>query len=147
MIREFKTILCPTDFSDASYHALEYALRFVKQSKGTLIVPHILHDTMSPEFRPAGHTLPFEEVTKMAQAKLQEVWQEKLESYPNCKFPVEIGEPFSEILTIQKESKADLVITSTHGKGGLTHILLGSVAEKLIRHATCPVFIVRQGVD
>ena len=146
MVREFKKILCPTDFSDASYHALEYALQFVRRSKGTLIVPHILHDTMSPEFRPSGHALPFEAVAEAAAAKLQEVWQEKLDSYPDCKFPVEIGDPFSEILTIQKDTNADLVVISTHGRTGLTHVLIGSVAEKLVRHATCPVFVIRQGV-
>jgi nucleotide-binding universal stress UspA family protein len=146
MVREFKKIVCPTDFSDASYHALEYALQFVKESKGTLIVPHILHNAMSPEFQPAGHTLPFEAIRELAAAKLQEVWQEKLESYPDCKFPVEIGDPFSEILTIEKESHADLVVVSTHGRTGLTRVLIGSVVEKLVRHATCPVFVVRQGV-
>ena len=147
MPREFKTILCPTDFSDASYHALEYALRFARLSNGSLIIPHILHDTMSPEFRPGGHAIPFQEVKKAAAAKLEELWNQKLGGYPHCTLLVEIGDPFKEIVSMAKEHKADLIITATHGRTGVQHLLIGSVAEKLVRHAPCPVFIVREGVD
>lgn len=146
MVREFKTILCPIDFSGASYHALEYAVRFATASGAKLIVPHILHDTMSPEFRPGGHAIPFTDVKRAAAAKLNEVWTEKMGSYANTSLIVEVGDPFSEILAIAEAHGADLLITATHGRTGLKHLLIGSVAEKLVRHAACPVFVVREGV-
>jgi len=147
MPREFKTILCPLDFSDASYHALEYALRFARASDGTLVLPHILHDPMSEEFRPAGHVLPFNEVQKRAEAKLEEIRQQRLCGYPKCVLIAEVGDPFAEILRIAKDYKVDLIVVATHGRTGLQHLLIGSVAEKIVRHAPCPVFVVRRGVE
>ncbi len=149
MPREFKTIICPTDFSEASYRALEYALRFARLSNGTLVIPHILHEPISNEFQFEDQevAVPFEDVSKQAADNLEVLRQEKLESYPHCVLLVEEGDPTSEILNIAQRYKADMIVIATHGRSGIQHLLMGSVAEKIIRHAPCPAFVVRRGLD
>ena len=146
MTREFKTIICPTDFSDASFHALEYALQFARASNGTLVLAHILHDTMSEEFRPGGHAIPFEEVVKRVKQHLETVRTETLGGYDRCELVAVVGDPHHEIVQLAAQRKADLIVVSTYGRSGFTHLLIGSVAEKVIRHAPCPVFVVREGI-
>jgi universal stress protein A len=57
---------------------------------------------------------------------------------------VHIGRPYEEIITVAKEHKADLIIIATHGRSGLKHAFLGSTAERVVRHAPCPVLVVRE---
>jgi nucleotide-binding universal stress UspA family protein len=147
MPREFKTIIAPTDFSDASFTALEYAVRFARAADGTVVVPHILHNPMSDEFRIEGHRVPFAEVKSKAEEHLAALRQDKLAGYPKCVMQVEVGDPYSEIMNIARQQKADLIVIATHGRTGLQHLIMGSVAEKIIRHAPCPVFVVRHGVE
>jgi nucleotide-binding universal stress UspA family protein len=58
---------------------------------------------------------------------------------------VEIGSPLAELVRVAREENADLLIAGTHGRGPVAHILLGSIAERLVRKAPCPVLIVRTG--
>src|SRR5262245_40480767 len=134
MPRDFKTILCPTDFSDSSYHALDYALRFVQLSQGTLVVPHIVYDPVGSGFVPDMPPLPIDEIRQRAQESLEALQKTHLQNYPNCVFLVEVGDPYSEILAIAEQRKVDLIVTATHGRTGLQHLIMGSVAEKIIRH-------------
>jgi nucleotide-binding universal stress UspA family protein len=147
MPREFKTILCATDFSEESYRALEYGLRFAKVSDGTLLLAHILHNPFTEEFHPEGYELSFEQVKSSALARLQDVQQTRLGGYARCELLVEVGDPFARLMEIAAQRKVDLIVTATHGRTGLEHLVMGSVAEKIIRHAPCPVFVVRRGAD
>jgi len=147
MPHDFKTILCPTDFSEASHHALEYAVRFAESSDGTLLVGHVLHNPTSELFHPEGFVLSFEQAKARALSMLEELRETRLHGYPKCEVFVEIGDPYEQLMAIATQRKVDLIVTSTHGGGGIGHLVIGSVAEKIIRHAPCPVFVVRQGVD
>lgn len=146
MPRDFKKILCATDFSERSYHAIDYALRFAKISNGTLILAHIVHvpagDLMGEEY-----TLNFSEAESRARKMLEELRVARLGGYPNCEIVVEAGDPAEHILKIAKTNDVDLIVTATHGRSTLASLVMGSVAEKIIRHAPCPVFIVRFGVE
>lgn len=150
MPRDFKTVLCPTDFSDTSYHALDYGLRFARGASGTLIVAHVIHvpsGDLYGENYGENRTLHFEEARVRVEQKVAEVVATRLEGYPKCQTRIDIGDPAEHIIKMAKDCRADLIITSTHGRSGLAHLVMGSVAEKIIRHAPCPVFVVRSGVD
>jgi len=147
MPREFKTILCPTDFSEESYRAIEYALRFAKAADGTLLLAHVIHVPSGELHQPDGHVLSFDEAKHRTIALLQELREKRLQNYPKCEIMVDIGDPHEVLLGMATQHKADLIVIATHGRSGLTHLVLGSVAEKIIRHAPCPLFVVRRGAD
>jgi nucleotide-binding universal stress UspA family protein len=147
MPRDFKTILCATDFSEESYRALEYGLRFARISEGTLLLAHILHNPVSEEFHPEGYELSFDQVRQHAVSRLQDVQRTQLGGYPRCELLVDIGDPHEQLMAIARQRRVDLIVTATHGRTGLTHLVMGSVAEKIIRHAPCPVFVVRRGAE
>jgi|SRR5579862_2486100 len=145
MLRQFKTILCPTDFSDESYHALEYGAAFARLSEGTLVLAHILHDPTSEVFHPEGYTLSFEQAAEHARTLIEDAREKRL-AYAKCEVYVEIGNPFEQLMALAKARGVDLIVTATHGGAGITTLMLGSIAEQLIRHSPCPVFVVRRGV-
>jgi universal stress protein A len=147
MPRDFNAILCPTDFSEESYRAAEYALRFAKQADGTLLLAHIIHVPSGELYQPDGHVLNFDEAKRRSTDLLQELRTKRLQSYPKCELLVDIGDPHEVLLRIAQQRKVDLIVISTHGRSGLEHLLIGSVAEKIIRHAPCPLFVVRRGAD
>ncbi len=147
MLREFKNILCPTDFSDESFHAIDYGLRFAKAADGWLVLAHIIHVPSGELYQADGHVLTFEEAKSRSRVLLEQLRDQRLDGYPKCELLVEIGDPYEQLTAIATRRRVDLIITSTHGRTGIQHLVLGSVAEKIIRHAPCPVFVVRRGAD
>jgi universal stress protein A len=147
MPRQFKTILWPTDFSEESYRALEYAERFVRETDGTLLLAHLIHVSSGELLQKDGHVLTFEEGKQRARARLAEVRDTRLHGYPKCEVLVEFGAPGEAVLDIGRQRKVDLIVISTHGESSFEHIMVGSVAEAIIRHAPCPVFVVRRGAE
>ena len=136
------SILTPTDFSEASLSATKYALEFAKAFDATL---HLLHVIQMPViFAPAGgYVADPKEFESYAQTALEN-WIS-----PEDIGPVQIerrwvhGHPFVEILRDAKQHDIDLIVMGTHGRGAIKHMLLGSVAEKVVRKAPCPVLVVR----
>jgi len=147
MPREFKTVLCGTDFSEASYCAVDYGLRFARNADGTLILTHVVHVPAGDLLGEKAYTLNFQEAEARVQALLQELYATRLDGYPKCELRVEVGDPAEQLLKLAGERRVDLMITATHGRAGLAHLVMGSVAEKIIRHAPCPVFVVRAGIE
>lgn len=144
---ELKRILVPTDFSAYSEQAMTYACAFAEQFKSELHVLHVLQDLVSvvPEpgvaFPPPGDYMG--ELKASAERALQQMppaeWSEKHTVVRDTRQ----GPPFLEIVRYAKENDIDLIVIGTHGRGGLAHVLLGSVAEKVVRKAPCPVLTVR----
>ena len=145
MPREFKTILCPTDFSQDSARAIEYGVRFAKISDGTVILAHIIHVPSGELYQSVRPTLNFADATARAHALLEDIRQQHAAGYPKCELVVEIGDPYEQLVAIATRRNVDVIVTATHGRSGLEHLVMGSVAEKIIRHAPCPVFVVRRG--
>jgi universal stress protein A len=143
-MRDFKTNLCPIDFSQASYEAIGYGLRFARMSEGTVILTHILHNPSDEFFHPAGYVIGWDEAKAKARALLEEARAKWLGDYPKTDLVVDIGDPHELIVGLARDRKVDVIIIATHGRTGLRHLVMGSVAEKVIRHAPCPVFVVRQ---
>ena len=147
MLREFKTVLCPTDFSAESYRALEYGARFATAAGGSLLIAHILHNPTTKEFHPEGYVLSFEQAKTRAQAQLEEIRAQRVGGTVKCDLFVDIGDPYEKLLSLATQRQVDLVVISTHGRSALEHLVMGSVAEKIIRHAPCPVLVVRRGTE
>lgn len=144
---ELHRILVPTDFSDNAKQALRYGRALATTFGAELHLLHVLQDLVSvlPEpglaFPPPGDYMG--ELQESAERALQQ-----LLSSPDAK-PLSVvretrqGPPFLEIVRYAQEAEIDLIVLGTHGRTGLAHILLGSVAEKVVRKAPCPVLTVR----
>ncbi len=145
MLREFKTILCPTDFSEDSYRAIEYGARFARSSDGLLLLAHIIHVPSGELYQSVRPTLNFEDATTRARGLLEDIRQKRTGAYGKCELLVEVGDPYEQLVAIASSRNVDLIVTATHGRSGLGHLVVGSVAEKVIRHAPCPVLVVRRG--
>jgi nucleotide-binding universal stress UspA family protein len=140
-------ILVPTDFSEHSENALTYAVAFADKFGSELYLLHVAQDlavfvpdmvTVSPPPSPA-----VEQITAAARQALDRVVREHHLERFTLHTEVREGTPFYEIVRFAKEADVDLIIMGTHGRAGLAHVLLGSVAEKVVRKAPCPVLTVR----
>src|SRR5512139_347351 len=139
MPREFRTILCSTDFSEDSCRAIEYGVRVAKISDGTVVLAHIIHVPSGELYQPDRPTLTFEEAKARARTLLEDIRRKCTDGYAKCDLLVDIGDPYEQLIAIAKQRAADLIVTATHGRSGLEHLVIGSVAEKIIRYAPCPV--------
>ena len=142
-----KRILMPTDFSDYSKEALDYAVYLAKTFGADL---YLLHVYEAPLLIPSGETLNVRPEVHQWFRDLKEGASKSLDAQADKvrRFGVQVhpilreGHPFREILNIAGEISADLIVLGTHGRTGLPHVLLGSVAERVVRKASCPVFTV-----
>ncbi|HHT9136164.1 MAG TPA: universal stress protein [Candidatus Wunengus sp. YC60] len=139
-----KKILCPVDHSECSYLALKYAISLALKDDAKLYLMHVidsrLYDTEMYKFSPY----------KLNEVDVSKIREDLMKSLPEGTTDVlEVetivvkGVPFNEIINATTEVGADLIVIGTHGRTGLSHVMLGSVAEKVVRKASCPVLTVR----
>ena len=144
---QMKRILVPTDFSEYSKLPVKYACAFAEMFGAELHVVHVLQDLVAlvPEpglaFLPPGDFL--RELQESAQAALAKIPDADWARGKTIVRATRQGPPFLEIVRYAKENEIDLIVLGTHGRGGLAHVLMGSVAEKVVRKAPCPVLTVR----
>jgi nucleotide-binding universal stress UspA family protein len=141
-----KKIVFATDFSDCASAAQEYAGAFADQFRAELHVLHVMPD-VTMMFPDPGTALSLPqnylgELKKDAEASLAKVFPDAQKEGRKVVRSVRMGNPFVEILKYTEENHADLIIVGTHGRGALMHLLMGSVAEKVVRKAKCPVLSV-----
>ena len=144
---DWKRICCPIDFSDASRAAMEVAADLARRTGAELV---LLHAYPIP-----GYTFPDGSVVaspKMMQdladqaERHREEWRAQavqLVGAPRVGTQKAVGEPAAEIVSFARSAGVDLVVVGTHGRTGLEHALMGSVAERVVRRAHCPVLSVR----
>ncbi len=137
------SILVPIDFSEPSRNALRYARRFAEQFGAKITLLFVNEPVMYPDFAYYPLTMENDQVMKIANAKLATVAAKEIGAKHLEKVLVRDGVPFHEITEAARTLKVDLIIISTHGYTGLKHALLGSTAERVVRHAPCPVLTVR----
>lgn len=132
----FHRILCPVDFSDASTKALLFAERLVRETGAELILLHAFDHPAS--YDAAGQHEP-------ADPDLMRQFVELTPHHPDTKLEriLHAGPAAEVICWLAQERGCDLIVMGTHGRTGLRHLLLGSVAEFVLRHARCPVTTVR----
>jgi len=140
-------ILFPTDFSELSEAALKYAVHFARDYEATLHVIHVVDEayqywmSMAPSTIPVGAPV-LDDMVKNAQKALDRLVAEKIGPGIKTVPRILIGRPYVEIARYAKNQAIELIVIGTHGRGGLSHMLLGSVAEKVVRKAPCPVLTV-----
>ena len=151
MLERFKTILVTTDFSELGDHAITHAFHIAADNGGSVILCHVLETIVTPsplyaQYYPTDLVTP--EVRARAEEDATKALLERVPKDPSfSQVPHSVrlihGSPSREIVHLAGALKTDLIVISTHGRTGLKHWLLGSVAEQVIRHAHCAVLVVR----
>lgn len=136
----FKTILVTTDFSANSAVAVRPAIEIACRFEGRLVLIHALEGA-SPEAQVVAEELA--ELAAMAREQLQEFGTREIGTKAPWSTEVVFGPAYLAITDAAGRHGADLIVLATHGRTGLVHLLLGSVAERVARIATCPVLTVR----
>lgn len=140
-----KKILVPLDFSGHARKALNYAAKLAQQFASQVTVVNVV----APVIYAEGMVLPaamenLDRVSKEhAEAELDKIAADMASHKVSCDTHVLLGHPSDEVVNFAKKHETDLLLITTHGRTGLQHFLLGSTAERIIRHAPCPVMVVR----
>jgi nucleotide-binding universal stress UspA family protein len=134
------TILYPTDFSTAGLTALEMATSLARDRGATLLIMHV----EEPPMAYGGGELYYG-VEEPSREELKRMLSEVVPTDPAvpCQHRLMIGSPAMAILQTAEEEKVELIVKATHGRTGLLRLLMGSVAEEVVRKAKCPVLTVK----
>jgi nucleotide-binding universal stress UspA family protein len=133
-----RTILHPTDFSDCSRHAGDFAAKVAKDYRALLVYLHVVESSISSPENTLGER-------SMKREKAEDELREIERSYPElqCDHIIVDGSAAPEIVRVSGEIEPDLIILGTHGRTGLRRVVMGSVAEEVIRRAPCPVLTIK----
>jgi nucleotide-binding universal stress UspA family protein len=141
----FKRVMLPVDFSEHCDQAAQYAAWFAKVSGGTVHLVHVVANPADPLYAP--EEVPHWVMVEHAEAKAKEMLEAsaRLCLPLDCprRFHVLSGDPYEKLMEAGASIKADVIVMSTHGRGGVVNLVMGNVAEKLVRQAPCPIFVVR----
>lgn len=145
---ELKRILVATDFSKHSQVALQYAAAFAKAFSAEVLLCHVLE---KPDFisqlPPVAEDYFPPNLSQIQEQHARVQCEQALATtgLSNARVLLPHGNPTTEVVQAGKKENVDLIIVGTHGRTAITHLLLGSVAEKIVRSAECPVLTVRAG--
>ncbi len=142
---QIKRILVPMDFSECAKKALQYAIPLAKEHKAAITLLYVVAPPpyVGGEFGVTDYQ--FDPTARAnAEKELAKLVVDEVRGEISADTLVCAGAPALEILNAAKELAADLIVISTHGHTGLTHVFLGSVAEDVVRRAPCPVLVVRE---
>lgn len=143
---QLRTILVPTDFSPASQQALTWAVELAARWSSRVVLLHDLPPWDDPvRMQAAGVRIgDFEASLRAdAEAQAQELLSKTDQQGVTIQTCILVGLPNTTICHVAEQEQADLIIMSSHGRTGLAHVFLGSVAENTVRYAPCPVLVVR----
>jgi nucleotide-binding universal stress UspA family protein len=149
VVMNITNILFPTDFSERSVGALDYASQLAERFGAVL---HIVHVDDLSEMRAMSAAEGFMVASSLAIADLGEL-QDRLEAIKptvpgvRCKYHLVQGVPSAEIRALAQSNDVDLIVMSSHGRTGLSRLLMGSVAENVLRYSKCPVLILHPSRD
>ncbi len=140
-------ILCPTDFSAPAEKAFEYAVFLAESQKADLALLHVVDQLHGfTYYYEILAITPMEIVARMTKRAHQDLQTlvDRVKGTVNATEAVRDGKTWVEICDAAKEEKADIIVIGSHGRTGLSHVMIGSVAETVVRHASCPVLVVRE---
>ena len=160
MALNFKRILCPVDLSSFSLEAIKLSVRITENRIGTLYLLHVIDnpfdelymtsitqaDPVSIELyksEPLRRSKILEATKRHSQILLKQFCHNWVETLPKVRYIVETGNPFEKILDVAETRRIDLIVLATHGRTGFKRLIIGNVAEKVVRHASCPVLTVK----
>ena len=133
-------IVVPTDFSTASDAALPHAEALAKQQSASLLILHVEEPPLAYGGGELYYGLP-----EPSSERILKMLEEVKPSDPSVRFThrLTMGDPASEIVRIAGEEGAEMIVLGTHGRSGMSRMLMGSVAEAVVRRAPCPVLVYR----
>jgi universal stress protein A len=134
----FNKILCPVDFDQATLPALRCASGLAREHNAILYLLHVMKVPAGPEV-----ALPLGRVETAAQTRLERISHQNIQPETRYEILVMMGDPAARILQVANQLRADLIVMATHGRKGLHRLILGSVAEHVVREASCPVLTVK----
>jgi nucleotide-binding universal stress UspA family protein len=143
-----RSILLPTDFSECAESALPYAVQMARTTNARLLCLHVIEPMMPPVgYAPVTEPLPTVDISEQLQASAERELPKLAEREECAGLEVEEviahGEAAAEIVRVARERDVDLIVISSHGRTGLGRMLFGSTAESVVRHARCPVLVVK----
>jgi nucleotide-binding universal stress UspA family protein len=145
---EFKKILFPSDFTEASEKVLPYARITAEKFGAKLYIVHAVDDLegWGGVYVPYSHRQDIvNQAMEQAAKVLDDFGKEALSGYANIEKRLLSGDPAAQIQKIIQDEGIDLVVMGTHGRGGLEHFIFGSVAEKVLKQSPVPVMIMNPG--
>ncbi len=142
---KLKKILCPIDFSACSTYALSYAIDLSLKDHASLYLIHVIEPYMSDiaDILKQIDLLLDDKQTDSLKIRLINLIPNEIRTNISIDAMVVKGIPFVEIIKAAKDRQVNLIVMGTHGKTGLEHILIGSVAERVIQRSPCPVLSIR----
>lgn len=163
MSLDFKRILCPVDMSPFSQGAIKLGVKLAQNSNATLYLLHVIDNPFDELYlssitqadpalldlyrdEPAKRAQIMNATLEHSQVLLKQFCHEWVEQLPKVRYLVANGNPFEKILDAAKDHRIDLIVLATHGRTGVKRLLIGNVAEKVVRHAPCPVLTLKPRV-
>ena len=142
---QFKNILVPIDFSETSKKALRYAIPLAEKFGAKITLVHVLEPNVYPENLLAPVELEEIKTRTIGEGEelLEKLKQEAVCGRVDSVVIATMGMPYQRIIDLAAVTEADLIVLTTHGYTGLKHVFLGSTAERVVRHAPCPVLTIR----
>lgn len=140
---QIKTILVPTDFSELSNEAVEYAFSMAKRVGAKMIFLHTLEWPDHPDEMTAMSDEGYAFMKDRSNAMLHDLIERAEKEGIEAGMELADGIPFVEIIQAARKNHADLIVMGTHGRTGLSHLMMGSQAERVVRQAPCPVLTTR----
>jgi nucleotide-binding universal stress UspA family protein len=143
-----RSILLPTDFSECANYALSYSTFLARQFSASIICVHVIEPVV-PTVGYTGLTEPLpltdlsEQLEESAERELPKIGACEECSGLEIEEVIVHGDAAAEIVRVARERQVDLIVISSHGRTGLGRILFGSTAESVVRHAPCPVLVVK----
>jgi nucleotide-binding universal stress UspA family protein len=136
-----KTILAPTDFSELSKLGVRYALEIAWDESAEVIVYHVIDLGLDWHDRRADYG-PNRDLLEESRRVLNKFLAENFADLVEVRQVVEFGAPYKNIVEKAATEGVDMIVMSSHGRTGIDHLILGSVAEKVVARAPCPVLVI-----
>jgi nucleotide-binding universal stress UspA family protein len=150
-MKNIKKIICPVDFSEPSDAALNSAVELAEHFSAAMVLCHAINEidpTPSPSYTLTNQLMDqipqiMGQMTENAHKAMQDLIKNHVGERIAADHRVVLGDPAKSIVKLAEDEQADLIVMATHGRSGIKGLFFGSVAEKVVRSATCPVLTMR----
>lgn len=140
---DIKSIVCPIDFSEPSFAALKTANELALKYSSELCLAHVVESfAFSDMIGKSNYEWYNKRLISTARMRLNEVIKQRVSKYLRVHSIIRSGDPADQIVDVASKKKADVIVMGTHGRTGLSHLILGSITEKVVQHAHCSVVVV-----
>ena len=150
-MRNLKKIICPVDFSEPSDAALTSGIELAEHFSAEIILCHAINEidpTPSPSYKLTHHIMEqIPQIMGQMKQNAHKTMKDLIKNHVEKRIPADhrvlIGDPAKRIIKLAEDEEADLIVMATHGRSGIKGLFFGSVAEKVVRSASCPVLTMR----